>query len=101
MEVSAPTKLRSFFSFVFLPPYTDSVALALHFKLYIDQEDAKSSSFEETEFLYTPLLDANRDHDMINQMPEYLTEDITFARQNAAKFYARVVDTLTRRRPEE
>ncbi|KAL2443694.1 hypothetical protein ABEF95_010688 [Exophiala dermatitidis] len=73
----------------------------LHFKLYVDQEDARTASFEETEFLYTPLLDANRDRDMIELMPTYLTEDITFARQNAAKFYGRVVDTLTKRRAEE
>lgn len=79
---------------------TNSV-IALHFKLYVDQEDARQTSFEETEFLYTPLLDANRDREMIELMPSYLTEDITFARQNAAKFYGRVVDTLTKRRAEE
>lgn len=38
---------------------------------------------------------------MIELMPSYLTEDITFARQNAAKFYARVVDTLTKKQAEE
>ncbi|KEF58815.1 uncharacterized protein A1O9_03658 [Exophiala aquamarina CBS 119918] len=73
----------------------------LHFKLFVDQEDARTASFEETEFLYTPLLDTNRDREMIELMPSYLTEDITFARQNAAKFYGRVVDTLTKRRAEE
>jgi len=73
---------------------------ALHFKLYIDHEEAKSQSFEEVEFLYTPLLDANRDRDLIEIMPPYLSEDITFARENAAKFYARVVDTLTRKHEE-
>jgi hypothetical protein len=71
--------------------------LALHFKLYVDQEDARSASFEKTEFLYTPLLDEDRDKVMIELMPSYLREDITFARENAAKFYARVVDTLTKR----
>lgn len=58
-------------------------------------------SFEETEFLYTPLLDTNRDRDMIELMPDYLRDEITFARQNAAKFYSRVVDTLTKRRMDE
>lgn len=71
--------------------------LALHFKLYIDHEEAKNLSFEEVEFLYTPLLDTNRDRDLIEIMPPYLSEDITFARENAAKFYARVVDTLTKK----
>jgi Chromosome segregation protein Csm1/Pcs1 len=75
--------------------------IALHFKLYVDQEDAKSLSFEETEFLYTPLLDVNRDREMMELMPDYLRDEITFARQNAAKFYSRVVDTLTKRRVDE
>jgi hypothetical protein len=67
----------------------------------VDREDAKNMSFEETEFLYTPLLDVNRDREMIELMPDYLRDEITFARQNAAKFYSRVVDTLTRRRVDE
>jgi hypothetical protein len=75
--------------------------IALHFRLFIDQENAKSMSFEETEYLYTPLLDADRDHDMMELMPTYLTEEITFARLNASKFYGRVVDTLTKKRVEE
>jgi len=80
--------------------FSTNSCLALHFKLYIDHEEAKSQSFEEVEFLYTPLLDANRDRDLIEIMPPYLSEDITFARENAAKFYARVVDTLTRKHEE-
>ncbi|ETN47073.1 uncharacterized protein HMPREF1541_01263 [Cyphellophora europaea CBS 101466] len=73
----------------------------LHFKLYVDAEEAKTASFQETEFLYTPLLDANRDGDMMELMPNYLTEEITFAREDASKFYCRVLDTLTKRRVEE
>ncbi len=64
-------------------------------------EDARSMKFEETEYLYTPLLDANRDREMIELMPSYLAEQITFARQNAARFYGRVVDTLTKKMVEE
>ena len=75
--------------------------LALHFKLFVDAEDAKTSSFEQTDFLYQPLLDANRDRDMMELMPDYLTEEITFSRQDAAKFYGRVLDTLTKRRADE
>jgi hypothetical protein len=75
---------------------------ALHFKLSVAQDaDAKSTRFEETEFLYTPLLDSNRDRDMIELLPDYLTEDITFSRQHAARFYSRVADTLTKRRADE
>jgi hypothetical protein len=72
----------------------------LHFKLFVDAEEAKTASFQDTEFLYTPLLDANRDADMMDLMPNYLTEEITFAREDASKFYCRVLDTLTKRRTE-
>ncbi|EXJ58144.1 hypothetical protein A1O7_05568 [Cladophialophora yegresii CBS 114405] len=73
----------------------------LHFRLFVDQEIARTMSFEDTEYLYTPLLDPDRDHEMIKLMPGYLTEEITFARLNASKFYGRVVDTLTKKRVEE
>lgn len=75
---------------------------ALHFKLIVELEgDGRTTSFEETEFLYTPLLDANRDKDMIRLLPYYLKEDITFNRHHAAKFYGRVVDALMRKVEEE
>jgi len=51
--------------------------------------------------LYTPLLDSNRDKDMIELLPYYLKEDITFSRHHAAKFYSRVVDALTRKMIDE
>ena len=80
----------------------DNIPAALHFKLSVAPDaHGKSTSFEETEFLYTPLLDSNRDRDMIEILPDYLTEDITFSRQHAARFYSRVTDTLTKRRVEE
>ena len=45
--------------------------------------------------MYTPLLDDQRDRNLIEVMPDYLTEDIFFERHLAVKFYARVVKTLT------
>ena len=61
------------------------------------------SSYEDTEFQYMPRLDNNRDRDMISLLPEYLTdpEGITFSRMNAAMFYSRIVETLTRRMASE
>lgn len=59
--------------------------------------DGRTTSFEKMEFLYTPLLDASRDKDMIELLPYYLKEDITFSRHHAAKFYSRVVDALTKK----
>ncbi|CAF9933923.1 MAG: hypothetical protein ALECFALPRED_005792 [Alectoria fallacina] len=71
----------------------------LHFKLAIAKET--DGSYEDTEFQYTPRLDSNRDRDMIALLPEYLTDEITFSRTNAAMFYSRVVETLTKKRPVE
>lgn len=70
----------------------------LHFKLSIatNSED----SYEDTEFQYTPRLDNDRDRDLLELLPDYLSEEITFSRLNAAKFYGRVVETLTKKRAE-
>ncbi|KAH8430263.1 putative chromosome segregation protein (Pcs1) [Aspergillus melleus] len=69
----------------------------LHFKLAVPLDEA-AASFETAEFQYIPLLDENRDRDLVDILPEYLTVDITFARQQASKFYTRVIDALTKRR---
>lgn len=74
---------------------------ALHFKLFVDQENTKAASSQENVYLYTPMLNTDRDRDLIEVMPDYLTEDITFDREVAAKFYARVVKTLTEKPAEE
>ena len=74
-------------------------ALALHFKLAIANET--DGGYENTEFQYTPRLDGNRDRDLMALLPEYLTDEITFSRMNAAMFYGRVVETLTKKRPVE
>ncbi len=75
---------------------------ALHFKLAVSNDgDGKNNSYEDTEFQYTPLLDGNRDKELLELLPDYLTEEITFSRVNAAKFYGRVVETLTKKYVEE
>ena len=73
---------------------------ALHFKLAVATDTSATVSYEETEFTYTPRLDSNRDRDLLDILPDYLTEEITFSRQNAAKFYSRVVETLTKQAKE-
>lgn len=57
-----------------------------------------TAEFESAEFQYMPLLDANRDRDLVNILPDFLTFDITFSRSQASKFYTRVIDALTKRR---
>ncbi|KAF7718091.1 Uncharacterized protein PECH_002428 [Penicillium ucsense] len=68
----------------------------LHFKLAIPK--VASSEYEQAEFQYLPLLDPSRDRELINILPDFLTVDITFKREQASKFYTRVIDALTKRR---
>ncbi|KAJ5503154.1 Monopolin complex subunit Csm1/Pcs1 [Penicillium fimorum] len=67
----------------------------LHFHLVVPKV---SADYDKTEFQYLPHLDPNRDRDLVNLLPDFLTVDITFVRGQAAKFYTRVIDALTKRR---
>lgn len=92
-------------------PTTNTDATALHFHLTVANPSPNSTNtnsstnnaapppllYEDAEFQYTPLLDERRDRDLLEILPDYLTEEICFPRSNAAKFYARVVDCLTKR----
>lgn len=66
---------------------------ALHFKLSVPS-DASSDNFENAETLYTPHLNENRDRDLIDILPDFLVEPISFARKDTGKFYARVLKAL-------
>ncbi|KAH7626358.1 putative MAM1 protein [Sordaria sp. MPI-SDFR-AT-0083] len=74
----------------------------LHFKLahisantaHIDADET-TQVFDEDQFHYMPQLDTNRDRALIDLLPDYLVEEITFPRQHAAKFYSRVNKALT------
>ncbi|KAI1360167.1 hypothetical protein F5Y08DRAFT_317943 [Xylaria arbuscula] len=68
----------------------------LHFKLSIGL-DGSSDKFEDAQFMYMPQLDAARDEELIDTLPDYLVEEITFPRLHAAKFYSRVVKALSER----
>ncbi|KAL9603466.1 MAG: hypothetical protein Q9219_001153 [cf. Caloplaca sp. 3 TL-2023] len=102
------SKSRMFLpAFLILPLYPkpkvsntlkNKIFTALHFKLGI--ATTGDESYEDTEFQYTPRLDGDRDRDLLGLLPDYLSEEITFSRLNAAKFYGRVVETLTRKRVE-
>ncbi|KAF2836111.1 hypothetical protein M501DRAFT_904821, partial [Patellaria atrata CBS 101060] len=68
----------------------------LHFHLAVaDSEGA--SSYDEVEFTYIPLLDENRDRDLLDLLPDYLTEEIFFPRSSAARFYAKIQDCMTKK----
>ncbi|TQN74317.1 Monopolin complex subunit pcs1 [Colletotrichum shisoi] len=68
----------------------------LHFKLEVESESS-GENYEEAHFTYKPQLDSNRDRDLIDMLPDFLVEEITFPRPHAAKFYARVIKSLTER----
>ena len=93
-----------FLSFLDPPLLTCSLRTALHFKLSIANDaPTNHTSYEDTEFTYTPRLDNNRDRDLLDILPSYLVDEITFSRAHAGKFYGRVMDVLTvvRRTEEE
>src|ERR1700710_1374877 len=68
--------------------------LALHFKLAAVNETS-SESYEDAHCQYIPQLDPSRDKALMELLPDYLVDQISFPRPQAAKFYARVVKALT------
>lgn len=71
-----------------------NVFIALHFHLTVT---AGGESYEETEFVYNPLLNEQRDRELIELLPDYLTEEICFPRAQAPKFYTKVVDSMSKK----
>jgi Chromosome segregation protein Csm1/Pcs1 len=69
MEVKSPSSSKSF--------YTD-VGLALHYKLSMEDKDVNDP---HGQIVYTPLLDGNRDEKILKVLPDYLTDEIMFARE--------------------
>ncbi|KAG9231215.1 chromosome segregation protein Csm1/Pcs1-domain-containing protein [Amylocarpus encephaloides] len=71
----------------------------LHFKLQVANED--NEGYEDAEFHYIPQLDPSRDKAMIELFTElsadYLVDEVSFTRDKAGAFYARVVDILTKK----
>ncbi|KAJ4349150.1 hypothetical protein N0V95_004845 [Ascochyta clinopodiicola] len=66
----------------------------LHFHLTIT---SGSESYADTEFVYQPLLDEQRDRELLDLLPDYLTEEICFPRAHAARFFSKVVDSMSKR----
>ncbi|KAF4446477.1 Chromosome segregation protein pcs1 [Fusarium austroafricanum] len=66
----------------------------LHFKLTVENDDT-SDNIEDVHFQYQPQLDPGRDVDLMEMLPDYLTDEIVFPRSQAPKFYSRVNKSLT------
>lgn len=71
-------------------------AIALHFKLALDTIDSVDN-YEDVQYTYRPQLEEKRDSQLIDVLPDYLVEEITFPRPHASKFYTRVIKALTER----
>ncbi|KAH7382381.1 chromosome segregation protein Csm1/Pcs1-domain-containing protein [Phaeosphaeria sp. MPI-PUGE-AT-0046c] len=71
----------------------------LHFHLTVATPASSSepTAFEDTEFVYQPLLDEQRDKELLDLLPDYLTEEICFPRGQAPKFYRKVLDSMARK----
>ncbi|KAK4499513.1 hypothetical protein PRZ48_010028 [Zasmidium cellare] len=76
----------------------------LHFHLSIANDTTtlhpktpSNLSYEDAEFAYEPLLDESRDRELLDLLPDYLTEEICFPRNHAQRFYGKVVDSMTKR----
>ncbi|KAI5366298.1 Putative monopolin complex subunit Csm1/Pcs1, csm1/Pcs1 domain superfamily [Septoria linicola] len=54
-------------------------------------------SHEEAEFAYEPVLDESRDRELLELLPDYLTEEICFPRNHAQRFYGKVVESMTKK----
>jgi hypothetical protein len=66
----------------------------LHFHLTVA---TSSESYEDTEFIYQPLLDEQRDGELLDLLPDYLTEEISFPQRQAAKFLCKVMDSMSKK----
>ena len=51
---------------------------ALHYKLTMEDKDVNDA---HGQIVYTPHLDPNRDAKILNVLPDYLTDEIMFARE--------------------
>ena len=79
---------------------------ALRFHLSVSHPDAKGAatpgtSYEEEEFAYAPLLDERNDQQLLEILPDYLTEEIVFPRPSAARFYQKVIDSMSKKYVDE
>lgn len=81
-----------------------NIFTALHFHLTINNDSSSTNpktpsglSYEDAEFAYEPFFDEDRDRELIDILPDYLTEEICFPRNHAVKFYTKVVDSMTRK----
>jgi Chromosome segregation protein Csm1/Pcs1 len=72
---------------------------ALRFNLCVEDPANASgtSSFDEIQMTYTPLLDEKNDQHLLDILEDYLVEDICFPRNHAQGFYTKVRECMVRK----
>lgn len=89
--------------------------VAVHFKLSVPNRQAKAKKtpatqdpaddevVDEDEIIFIPLFDETRDKTVIDLLPVYLRDEISFQRDHMTKFYQKVnslfMMTITTRQP--
>lgn len=74
--------------------------LALHFRITVDNEAASNpktptgQSYEDDDYVYEPLFEKSRDRELLDLLPEFLLDDITFPRRQAMAFFGQVLDKM-------
>lgn len=72
------------------------IHLALHFKLTVEAPTS-DENYQDGQYVYTPKIDEDRDRALIGLLPDYLTEEICFNRDNAANFYRTLTTALAKK----
>ncbi|KAK9454274.1 chromosome segregation protein Csm1/Pcs1-domain-containing protein [Dipodascopsis uninucleata] len=67
---------------------------AFHYKLTVP---TASKGGDESEITFVPLLDEDRDQRLIELLPDYFTEPLTFVRSSATQFYWKISQALQRK----
>jgi hypothetical protein len=71
-------------------PSSDVTDVALHYKLAMEDKEANDP---HGQIVYTPLLDPNRDEKILNVLPDYMTDEIMFAREQGTPYYPKTNDS--------
>ncbi|QDS69694.1 hypothetical protein FKW77_009725 [Venturia effusa] len=75
----------------------------LRFHLYVSHNASKPSTastpgnvtaYEDEEFAYLPILDQKNDRHLLEILPDYLQEEISFPRNAAPKFYEKIAKLM-------
>ena len=80
---------------------TNTKATALHFHLALPNPVPPGTAYGDAEFEYSPLLDTAHDRNLIDILPDYLTEEIVFPQKEAPRFYSRINEFIMKTRPME